>query len=110
MAGHALYAVTLSRHEGDGGQHRVVELAGPRPHEELLVRFLQDLIYLLDVESFVADMFTLTPRDDGGFTVEMRGHLCAPEHRETEVKAATYHGVNVRQSGGRWVADVVLDL
>ncbi|HOE65864.1 MAG TPA: archease [Candidatus Hydrogenedentes bacterium] len=109
-AAQALYAVALVRDEGHGNERRVLELAGPRAHEEYMVRFLQDLIYLLDTEHFVADLFTIAPRTEGGYDIELEGCLCSPDDRAAEVKAATYHGCEVRRHEGRWIANIVLDV
>ncbi len=82
--------------------------------ESLLVDFLNELIFLFDTRRFLC----------GGFEVEdvcldsparFKGELLgtnAAESRgfKTEVKAATFHGVEIVKEGGMLTVDVVFDL
>ena len=108
-AGQALYAVALERiPTGNDVVHDVALEADGR--EELLVRWLQELIYLLDVERFVATdcVFQVATRDT--LQATLRGTTWEPDDRRTEVKAATYHGLAVRESAEGFTAQVLFDL
>ncbi len=79
--------------------------------ERQLVRFLNELLYLFDTQRFVVAGARVDLRDDA---VEATLHGERVEQVEgdmQEVKAATYHGLEVQRTpDGRWTADVVLDL
>ncbi len=83
--------------------------------EALLVEFLNELLYLKDVnESLysrfdvritgVAGGFALKGRA-GGERIDRRKHAV-----KTEVKAASYHQLRVAREKGKWVAQCVVDV
>lgn len=97
----------------------------PRPHEvqrevwvrgadreELLVRWLSELLYIHDAEGVVFHEFKITEMRDDSVSGRATGEISDPvRHRaRTEVKAVTYHQVFVRQEAGSWKARVVFDV
>jgi SHS2 domain-containing protein len=85
--------------------------------EELLVEFLNNLLSLADIEDMVftevavdrlertGECWMLTARARGATRERAAGRFL------TEVKAATYYGASVIESGeGRWEARCVVDL
>jgi SHS2 domain-containing protein len=112
----ALYAVALeSVPSGAPTEARRIEIGGASD-ADLVVRWVQELNYLLDVEQFVArDLsFRQLPRDPDetvpGWRIDARGCRCRPEDRATEIKAATYHGAELRRDTGRLSIELVFDL
>ncbi len=82
--------------------------------EGLLVRFLNELIYLIQTKGFVPGRARLrinpTPT---GYALEgtLFGEPFRPEMGfQGEVKSATFHGLKVAEEGGRWRARVILDV
>jgi SHS2 domain-containing protein len=86
--------------------------------ELLLLRFLNELIYLRDAEGLLLRARSLEIRREGGrdgaavLTAELAGepfdaarHGCA-----SEVKAATAHGLRMRAVAGGWEATATLDV
>jgi SHS2 domain-containing protein len=71
--------------------------------EEILVRLLQEVLFLFDVKGFVSRSFK---------SGRLLGEDFDPEkHRpKSEIKAATFHGLKVKKRSGVWSADVVLDV
>jgi SHS2 domain-containing protein len=90
-------------------QVRDIELRADS-QEDLLIRWLQELIFLMDVERFVASKCQLACLSPTEVRAHLDGYTCAPEDRETEIKAATYHGVAIRREGKEFIAAVVFDL
>jgi SHS2 domain-containing protein len=107
----AVFALIVDPSEVDTKETREVRAQGDSP-EALLVAWLNECIYVHEIEGFVVRRVDVD-RCDGGvahgvlFGEEFdRGH-----HRPgTLVKAATLHDVRVTEDGGRWDLRVVLDV
>lgn len=108
-AAQALYAVALRSHRDSVEDSRDISLHADG-WEELLVRWLQELLYLLDTERFVASRFDFKRICDNNLYVVAQGYSCEPTDREREVKAATYHGLHLAKDGDELRAELVLDL
>ena len=82
---------------------------------ELAVRFLNELVFLADSEGFLPAEAAAEVSGTAGaleLTASVKGETEAFGRRARGllVKAATYHGLKVKESGGRWTAEVVLDI
>lgn len=82
----------------------------------LLLRFLNELIYLRDAEQLLLRPVRVTVREDGpgrlALDAELAGEPLDPaRHALTgEVKAATAHGLTLARHGPGWRATVTLDV
>ena len=96
--------VVLERAGAD--EQRAVVIEAP-DRASLLVEWLQELIFLADSESFVAERANDVGLGPGSLKATLIG-------RRTEfeplVKAATYHGLKFAREGDMWQARVVLDV
>jgi SHS2 domain-containing protein len=92
-------------HSGTPAQHRVVVEAPDRG--SLLVEWLQEVIFLADTESFIAEGAEGLRLEDTSIKATLTGRR-APF--EPLVKAATYHGLHFAREGNTWRARVVLDV
>ncbi len=109
IAARALYAVALRDPQDRTDTERTVGLrAGSR--EELLVNWLNELVFLLDTEGFVASTMAFDRVTSRSVNAHLRGYTGGPEDRETEVKAATYHDIEITKFEEGLVARFVLDL
>jgi len=79
--------------------------------ETLLVSWLQELIYLLDTEDLVFGRFQVKLQD---FSLEASawGDVFDPDIHtmKTEIKAVTYHQLEVTKSDLGWQAQVIFDI
>lgn len=81
----------------------------------LLLRFLNELIYLRDAEELLLRPIRVRVSEDGG-TWELRAELAgepldpARHALSSDVKAATAHGLEVARHGAGWRATVTLDV
>ncbi len=79
--------------------------------EALLVSWLQELLYLLDTEDLVFGRFQVKLQD---FSMEATawGEVFDPEIHpiKTEIKAVTYHQLEVEQNDQGWRARVIFDI
>jgi SHS2 domain-containing protein len=77
----------------------------------LLFDWLNELLYTFDTQRTLLVEFevTLTP---AGLEATARGEPYDPAHHrlEHEIKAITYHGLEVRPHDGGWLAEVILDI
>lgn len=81
--------------------------------EDLLVAWLNELIFIHETEGLIFCHFTMTFMDEKGLEA-----VCSGEHIDTkrhklmaEVKAATYHRLSVlRSPDGLWRSRVILDV
>ncbi len=80
--------------------------------EELLVRWLAELLYLHDSRGVVFCRFAVVEISPESLTAKVEGtYLTSRRHRiKTEIKAVTYHQVKVTRSGESWRGRVVFDV
>lgn len=90
---------------------RPVNLAAA-DREELLVAWLDEIIYLLE-SGFLPELPVPVDRlTETGLETSLPGRPVGPgdDFAGPEVKAATYHRLAVRKTGKTWQARVILDL
>jgi SHS2 domain-containing protein len=89
-----------------------VELAGENL-EELLFDWLAELIYLKDSKSMLFGKFEVKIRKKNGYSLKASAWgepADQKKHRvKVDVKAVTYHLLEVKKTGQKWMAKVVLD-
>jgi SHS2 domain-containing protein len=110
-AGRALLSVIVSNPEsGEPRESLALHIAGS-DLEYLFVDWLDELLFLFESKRFLASEFE-TQRDDTGLSATVRGEPCDPARHVLahEVKAVTYHGLEVEQSSDGWRAEVILDI
>jgi SHS2 domain-containing protein len=109
-AARALVAVTYDPRTIRLRETREVAVEGDRP-DRLLVRFLGEMVYLIDAEGFVPARARVE-MTEGGLTARLRGRVAdsfRPTRRGPHVKAVTYHGLEI-DPGPPVKARVVLDI
>ncbi len=81
-------------------------------HEGLLVAWLNDLLAVVNIEAFVPVVFVVDQISPGRLSATVHGEPVDPDrHRfRRDVKAATYHMVEVKQIDGGWTARVIFDV
>ena len=79
--------------------------------ETLLVSWLQELLYVFDTEGFIFGRFQVNLHD---LILEATawGEPFDPDIHslKTEIKAVTYHQLEVKKKKDKWMAKVVLDI
>lgn len=90
----------------DSRCHRQLEIAG-EDREQLLVSFLEELLYIADHEDLAFDGFLLNvvetnllARLEGGFLVS----------RDKEIKAVTYHYLEIEETGRGLETRIIFDV
>lgn len=107
-AGRALAGIQLRGSEAPvtGPSREVVIAAADRA--ALLTDWLNELIYLAEVERWIGAEFEVISADDGRVSARVRG--VSVERVPGLVKAATLHGVRVDEVPGGLEGEVILDV
>ncbi len=105
-AARGMYALSGARLDTYNSQSRTIEISAKEP-EVLLVVFLEELLYLGEMENLGFDKFELRLEDgvlsaklEGGFLVSL----------EKEIKAVTYHNLQIRETGRGIMVNIVFDV
>jgi SHS2 domain-containing protein len=80
--------------------------------DRLMVDWLSQLLYLHDVENLLFKGFKVDSVGEDGLKATVKGEPFQEGVHviKTEVKAVTYHQIEVRQENGGWRAQIILDL
>jgi SHS2 domain-containing protein len=80
--------------------------------DRLMVDWLSELLYLHDIENLLFKGFKVESVGKDGLKAIVKGEPFREGFHviKTEVKAVTYHRIEVRQENGRWRAQIIFDL
>ncbi len=110
-AGKAFFHLITDLRKVRGRIERRVNLGG-ESLDRLMVDWLSELLYLHDVEHLLLKGFNVDAVGENGLKAAVKGEPFQEGVHviKTEVKAVTYHQIEVRQEDGGWRAQVILDL
>jgi len=80
--------------------------------EELLVRWLNELLFLSESPGYLFKRFSISHLDPTSMQAVAHGESFDPSRHKfnLEIKAITYHKVAVKEEGGRWEARLIFDI
>ena len=80
--------------------------------EVLLVEWLNELIYIFDVEHILFKRFDINELSDTGIKATCFGEKVKPgQHRlKREIKAATYHMLHLKKDDGNYKVQIIFDI
>jgi SHS2 domain-containing protein len=80
--------------------------------EDLLVRWLGELLFLCEGRGYLFKEFSFLRLEPTSLKAVARGETFdRSRHRfKTEIKAVTYHQVEVKEKDGRWEGRVIFDI
>ena len=109
-AAKALFSLITELDDVEEVLHRDIELTAP-DEESLLVEWLNELIYLFDVENIVFNRFDITRLDNTQLKARSYGEkVDSSKHRlKTGVKAVTYHMLKIDKGDG-YKVQVLFDI
>jgi SHS2 domain-containing protein len=110
-AGEAFFHLITDLKKVRQKEERWIELKG-ESLERLMVDWLNELLYLHDVESLLFKKFEVEAVGEEGLRAKAKGEpFQAGVHViKTGVKAVTHHQIQVKGDSGGWRAQVILDL
>ncbi len=92
-------------------EERKIELKG-ESLERLMVDWLNELLYLHEVENLLFKRFEVEAVSEEGLKARVKGEPFEERRHviKTGVKAVTHHQIQVKKENGGWRAQVVVDL
>jgi len=111
QAAMALFDIITDTDRVEPREERKVTVEGT-DNGEMLVAWLNELLYLHEVERLLFHDFTITKIDKKSLRGIVRGETFRDDYHiiKTTIKAVTYHQLEVRNENDRWWAKVILDL
>jgi SHS2 domain-containing protein len=108
-AADSFYAVAIKQMRETKPEERSVSIEAAC-REELLVRWLQELVFLLEVESFVAVETAFELVNGQRLEAAAAGYICDPDDRGDEIKAVTYHDLAIESTPQGLSVRIIYDL
>ncbi|MDT8395753.1 MAG: archease [bacterium] len=111
QAGLGLAAVMADLPTEDDKVTRTVLVQAPSP-QDLLIRFLNEIIYREDTEGFIPVNVPSLEIVGGRLEATLTGMIYDPSRHiiNTHVKAATYHGLAIEETPGEVRVRVIFDV
>jgi SHS2 domain-containing protein len=80
--------------------------------EELLVAWLDELLYRYETERLICKRFVIDDIDDISLSATVFGEKVDPARHEIklEIKSVTYHQLKVEKTDDGWTAQVIFDV
>ena len=80
--------------------------------EELLVAWLDELLYRYETERLICSRFVINDVSDTSLCASVFGEKIDPARHEirTEIKSVTYHQLKVEKTDAGWNAQVIFDV
>ncbi len=100
---------------GDGWRGEVRVEARAEDLQNMMVRWLSELLYVFESKRVLLSSFRITEMDKGGIRAEIRAEIAGEpidleKHAiKTELKAATYHDLRIEEDEGSWAVRVIFD-
>jgi SHS2 domain-containing protein len=93
-------------------QSITVAIDGAADWEDLLVRWLSELLYYYDTERFLCCSASLSALSPTSLLAQVQGESFDPARHpiDTEIKAVTYHQITVEPCDTGWRARVIFDV
>jgi SHS2 domain-containing protein len=112
-AGYALFEMLVQREEQSpqGRHHRRIEVQGG-DWADLMVNWLRELLYLFNGDQQVLSDIRMQALSENELQAVVASEDFMPRrHRvRQEIKAVTYHQIDVGPQSGRWMARVIFDI
>jgi SHS2 domain-containing protein len=110
-AGEAFFHLVTDLRKVRSRTERRIEIQG-EILERLMVDWLTELLYLHDVENLLFKKFKVESIGKAGLKAMVKGEPFQEGVHviKTEVKAVTYHRIEVRKENGGWRAQIIFDL
>ncbi len=111
QAARGLVAALGAETRGEVREEKAVNLQG-EDGAELLVLWLNEILYLLEIQGFFPVAFKVETADEHRLRAAVGGEPFDPERHplEREVKAVTYHRLSLEHLESGWFARVYVDL
>lgn len=111
QTGLGVFALIVAPNEVEEREMREVQATGER-REDLLVNWINECLYLHDIEGFVARRIDFPVFETGRLLSRLWGEpVDGSRHRlGTLVKAATFHQLTIEDHSGMWTVRLIVDI
>ncbi len=94
-----------------GSDSRTISIQAP-DLDSLLINYLNEIIFLEETESFLPKTVESFILEDLALTALIKGDIYDPARHSPniEVKAATYHGLVIKEDPEGWEVEVIFDV
>ncbi len=110
-AGEAFFDIITDLQRVRESTERIIRVESPNL-EDLMVHWLGELLYVHDVDNLLFRSFSIDELRDGSLKARARGEAFDEKRHvmKTEIKAVTYHQIQVKKEKRRWRARIIFDL
>ena len=110
-AGEAFFTIITDLQRVRESTERIIRVESPNL-EDLMVHWLGELLYMHDVDGLLFKSFSIDELRDGSLKARARGEVFDEKRHviKTEIKAVTYHQIQVKKEKKRWRARIIFDL
>ena len=110
-AGTALLDIIVSGNSHESSKSINLNITG-MDLPDLMVRWLGEILYVFEGEGFIASSTKIHSVSTNNLEATLFTVAFDPEAHKilTEIKAVTYHGIEVAEKAGIWEARVIFDL
>jgi len=107
----ALMSIIIDLKTVGSKESKLVEISAS-DREQLLVKWLSEILYLYDGQGFVSNQFKVKQIDDTSLLAEVKGEYYSEGKHKTkiDVKAVTYHQLKIEEKEGAKIATVYFDI
>jgi SHS2 domain-containing protein len=110
-AGCALFAAIVSNFDAVAPRDEFRFALPPGPHDEMLHDWLDELLFAFHAQRIVCARFAVELDAAGLRAVAWGEPIDTARHQlDCEIKAITYHGLQVVRQGDDWLAEVIVDI
>jgi SHS2 domain-containing protein len=110
-AAFAIFDLTVDLHDVNASEVRRISITGS-DREDLFINYLREILYIFNGEGMLLKEFSILEISSRRLVGEVRGEAFNPERHsiKAEIKAVTYHQVEVGKNKGGWKARVIFDV
>ncbi len=102
--------IAEKKHSADTTQEKIEIKQQAQNPEELFINWLNELLSLSAAKELIFCDFKINKFDKNNLEAVATGSNMADYKVNTEIKAATYHGLKLEERNGRWLAELILDV
>jgi SHS2 domain-containing protein len=107
-AARALVDIVGARSIPESHETMTIETQGI-DREDLLVRWLQEILFLVEVRDFRIKKITVERLTDTYIRAQLYGEH-SDDPLESEIKAVTYHNLHIREIDNGYVVSIIFDI
>ncbi len=110
-AGYALFDIILQISQVQPKKSLDIHVSGEEI-ESILVDWLRELLFKFNMDRWVLKEFDIRKIDKSGLQAVVKGEIFDPSRHslKTEIKAVTYHGLEVNRKNDGWEAQIIFDI